>query len=75
MEESIWLNKLREITPIERDPISEDGECRRYFFDKIGNFEEMILALLEVSEHMDWKMLNSSMLLLRKIFSQRSDLI
>lgn len=33
------------------------------------------MALLEVSEHQDFKMLNSSMLLLRKIFNQREDLI
>lgn len=52
LEETIWLNKLREITPIERDPPYEGAECRRYFFDRIGNFEEMIMALLEVSEHM-----------------------
>jgi hypothetical protein len=31
----------------------------------------MVMALLEVSEHQDFKMLNSSMLLLRKIFGQR----
>lgn len=33
------------------------------------------MALLEVSEHQNSSMLNSSMLLLRKIFGQREDLI
>lgn len=73
LNERIWLNKLKELTPTDRE--DQSGECKRYFFNKIENFDEIVMALLEVSEHQDFKMLNSSMLLLRKIFNQREDLI
>lgn len=71
LEPNIWLNKLRELTPFMR----ENDPLQRYFFDRIENFDEIVLALLEVSEHQNFTMLNSSMLLLRKIFGQREDLI
>lgn len=67
LEPNIWLNKLRELTPTDK----ESDTIERYFFGNIEDFDKIVMALFEVSEHQNWKMLNSSMLLLRKIFGQR----
>lgn len=75
LEEKIWLNKLKELTPMESDKLEEDLYCRRYFFENIEDFNILVLAIFEISEHGNIKLLNSSISLLQKIFTQRLDLI
>lgn len=70
---NLWINKMRELTPIERETVEKTK--KRYLFERFGHIREVFLALMELSEYRNYELMNFGLLILSRIFGQRKDLI
>lgn len=88
LKENVWLNKLNELTPFQYER-SEDPMKDRYMFqgeiidledqnnvtELRKQFNTIVLGLFELSVYEDYKILDSSLNMLRIMFEQRKDLV
>ncbi len=82
LKESIWYNKVKELTPFSYDlTVGGNYSKDRYLFQgqknsaTVYSFEEMVLAMFELPVFENHKLLNASLKMLREMFEQRKDMI
>lgn len=88
LKENVWLNKLKELTPFEftkqdnpmKDRYIFQGDLidfeREGFEDEINEqFNTIVLGIFELCAFENYKLLNSSLIMLKTMFEQRKDLI
>lgn len=82
LKESIWYNKVKELTPFSYNPVVAGNFSKdRYLFQgqknsaTVYSFEEMVLAMVELPVFENHKLLNASLKMLREMFEQRKDMI
>jgi len=82
LKESIWYNKVKELTPFEsNEAIKDDPSKNRYLFqgykdmEQRPDFQTMVLSMFELPVFQNHRLLNSSLKMLRQMFEQRKDMV
>lgn len=82
LKENLWFNKLQELTPFSQTNDPEEKKNRFMFQSDLAlpeerdeDFNNLVLALFELPVYQNYKLLNSSLNMLRTMFEQRKDLL